>query len=50
MLADATLITPVPVTDLDQARSFYTEILGLPVVFEDRAQRIVIVGVSGSMP
>lgn len=49
MLADATLITPVPVTDLHQARSFYTEILGLSVVFEDTAQRIVIVGVSGSM-
>lgn len=49
VLADATLITPVPVTDLDQARSFYSEILGLPVVFEDPVQRIVIVGAGGSM-
>lgn len=49
MLADTTLITPVPVTDLHQARSFYNEILGLPVLFEDPAQRIVIVGAGGSM-
>lgn len=49
MLANATLITPVPVTNLDRARAFYSDMLGLPILFEDSAQRIIIVGVGGAM-
>jgi catechol 2,3-dioxygenase-like lactoylglutathione lyase family enzyme len=49
VLANATLITPVPVTNLDRARAFYSDILGLPILFEDSAQRIIIVGVDGAM-
>lgn len=49
VLADAQIITPVPVTDLGRARAFYGDVLGLPVLFEDPAQRIVIVGAGGSM-
>lgn len=37
MFDDATFICPIPVTDLDRARAFYSEALGLGIVDESEA-------------
>lgn len=42
MLNNAKLGAVIPVTDLDRARNFYENVLGLPIHFEDLARGSVI--------
>ncbi len=48
MLSNARIFAVIPVTDLDRARDFYEDILGLAVFREEPEQRVVVYRSAGT--